>query len=84
MKKSARTSSKAQANHLPRRLQVLQEQEKRLRQELKQITAERDQYKKSLLAMMHEHTPVNKKKLLALVGKRPPLRNLIAELEEGV
>ena len=83
MKKNGKASSKATSAGSPKRLQSLQKQQRRLRKEIKQLKAERDQYKKSLLAMMAKDTPTpfNKKELLALVGKQPPLRALIAELE---
>jgi len=83
MKKNGKASSKATSAGSPKRLQSLQKQQRRLRKEIKQLKAERDRYKKSLLAMMAKDmpTPINKKALLALVGKQPPLRAVIAELQ---
>jgi hypothetical protein len=49
----------------------------RLRQELAVVKAERDQYLKALYALTRD----DKDALLALVGKRRPLGELIAELE---
>jgi hypothetical protein len=54
---------------------------KRLRQELLLVKAERDQYLKALYALSYEDCDFDKDALLALVGKRRPLAELIAGLE---
>ncbi len=85
MKGNGKPPPKPRRSSSPRRRDTLQKQQKRLCQEIKELKAERDQYKKSLLAMMHKHVnkkvSINKKELLALVGQQPPWRDLLAELE---
>jgi hypothetical protein len=53
---------------------------RRLRKEIKELKAERDQYKKSLLAIIFPPSPINEKELLANTVKQPTLRELISEL----
>lgn len=53
----------------------------RLRQEVKQLQAERDQCLKALHALTRESIDFDKKKLLSQVGKQPSLREFIAELQ---
>jgi hypothetical protein len=61
--------------------QELEGDRRRLRQELVTVKAERDQYLKALYALTYEDCDFDKDALLALVGKRRPLKELIAELE---
>jgi hypothetical protein len=57
-------------------------EKKRLRKEIKELKAERDQYKKSLMAFMWEDPPpINKQEMLALAGQRPTLEEVIGRLE---
>jgi uncharacterized protein YlxW (UPF0749 family) len=79
--KKGKASPKSRLNPAPQRLDQLQKEQRRLRQEIKQLRAERDRYKQSLIAMMREEIPINKKELLGLVGKGPPLLDVIADLE---
>jgi uncharacterized coiled-coil DUF342 family protein len=63
------------------RCRTLEQQRRRLREQIKELTAERDQYKKSLIALMHEDMPVNKKEMLALARTQPSIWQLIDELK---
>jgi seryl-tRNA synthetase len=67
---------------LAQRCQTLQKERRRLQQQVQLLTAERDQFKKSLFALMHEDIPINKRELLALVGKQRPLRDVIGDLKK--
>jgi hypothetical protein len=62
-------------------LESLRRERARLRHQVKELTAERDRYRKSLIALLHEDIPVNKKEMLAMVGQQPPLRDFIEELK---
>lgn len=78
IKKTRKSSSKAPAKNLPPRYLA---ERKRLRQEIKELKADRDKFKWSLYALMRDDITVTKKEGLALIGKQPPLEDLIDELE---
>ena len=83
LKKSQKQSVPKNGRHdAAKRLLLLQVERRRLRSEIKQLKAERDQLKRSLFALMHEDIPIKKAELLALVGKQRPLRNVIGELKK--
>ena len=67
---------------LNKRCRSLEQERRRLREHVKHPTAQRDQYKRSLIALMHEEIPVNKKKMLALARKQPSIWELIEELSD--
>ena len=81
LKKTRKSPSKPSVNGMPPRYQA---ERKRMRKEIEDLKAERDQYKKSLIALMWEDTPrINKKEILAMTRGQPTLKELIAELEAG-
>ena len=61
----------------------LQQECQRLQAELTEVKAERDSYRKAAFAYMpREEFNFTKEELFAQLGKEPPLRELIAELEK--
>ena len=63
----------------------LREERDRLHQEVAKLKTERDQYVKAIYALTWEDFDIDKKALLAQLGKGQSLEDLIAELEsQGV
>ena len=74
------TRTKTSSEKLEHRCETLLRDRQRLRHQVKQLTIERDRYRKSLIALLHEDIPVDKTRMLAMVGRQLPLRQFIEEL----
>jgi hypothetical protein len=64
-------------------IQELIQERDSLRAEVEKLKSERDEYLGYLYALTHKEFDFDKEELLALVGKRAPIREFIAEVEHN-